>query len=295
MRRLAFAALTFAGLAWGLGFPLGKIALRETDAAHVVLLRFFAAAVAAAPFALRTPAARALFRSPVVLGAGMLYGLGFLVQFEGLARASVTLAALMVGAMPALIALTARALGEKISRTSWIGVAAATLGAALIAGRPGGAATPLGVALSLSGLGVFLLWLQVLRHCPKSPTPLALPAVMVLISAATLLPLSWLLHGPPRLDLSPAAWAGIACQGVVSTFCATAAWQYGAARVSSAASGVFINIEPLMGAAIGVALFGDHLTLALAAGGAMIVAGSFVTVLGERAASDLTVPPPTPA
>jgi len=65
---------------------------------------------------------------------------------------------------------------------------------------------------------------------------------------------------------------------------ATAAWQYGATRVGSATAGVFINIEPLLGASLGVLLFGDHLTLGLAVGGAMILAGSFVVVLGERAA-----------
>ena len=47
----------------------------------------------AAPFALRTREARALFRSPAVLAAGGLYGVAFMVQFEGLAHVSVTVAA----------------------------------------------------------------------------------------------------------------------------------------------------------------------------------------------------------
>jgi drug/metabolite transporter (DMT)-like permease len=65
---------------------------------------------------------------------------------------------------------------------------------------------------------------------------------------------------------------------------ATAAWQYGATRVGSATAGVFINIEPLLGATLGVLVFGDRLTLGLSAGGALILAGSLVVVLGERAA-----------
>ena len=68
MKRVAFLALILAGTLWGLGFPLGKLILRETDAAHMVLLRFVVAAVVAAPFALANREARALFRSP----AGML-------------------------------------------------------------------------------------------------------------------------------------------------------------------------------------------------------------------------------
>lgn len=282
MKRLAFLALAASGVFWGIGFPLGKLALRETDAAHVVLLRFAVAALVAAPFALRGRETRALFRSPVVLLAGALYGVAFLVQFEGLARVSVTLAALLVGVMPALIAISARFLGERVSPASWAGVAAATLGAVLIAGKPGAAGTPLGVALSLAALLIFMAWLFVLRKAPETKAPMAIPAVTVVVAAATILPIALFMHGPPRLDLSVGAWAGIVGQGVFSTLLATAAWQFGSARVGSASAGVFINIEPLMGAAIGVMLFGDHLTLALGAGGLLILIGSLVVVLGEK-------------
>jgi drug/metabolite transporter (DMT)-like permease len=298
MKRFAFLALALAGCFWSLGFPLGKLILRETDAAHMVLLRFTVAALAGLPFALRDPAARALFRSPAALLAGALYGIAFLVQFEALALTSVTLSALLVGAMPALIALSAALLGEQVSRTSWAGVAAATLGAALIAGKPQGAGSALGVALALGSLLIFLAWLHVLRRAPVAPSPMALPAVTVIIAAVTILPIAFALHGAPKLDLSAGAWAGIVAQGVFSTLLATAAWQFGAARVGAASAGVFINIEPLMGAAFGVLLFGDRLTLALGVGGLLIMAGSFVTVLGEKAASprsELGAPPPTPA
>jgi Predicted permease, DMT superfamily len=298
MRNLAFLALAVAGVFWGLGFPLGKLVLQEAEAAHMVLLRFIVAAAVAAPFAFRRPEVRALFRSPSVVAAGVLYGVAFLVQFEGLARVSVTLAALLVGAMPALIAISARLLGEKVSLLSWAGVAAATGGAALIAGKPEGAGSPLGVALSLIALLVFLAWLLVLRRAPKSPTPLGLTAVTVVIAALTVLPIALLMHGAPKLDLSPAAWGGILGLGVFSTLLATAAWQFGSSRVGAASAGVFINIEPLMGAAVGVLLFGDHLSLALGLGGALIIIGSFAVVLGEREAApdDLdATPPPTPA
>ena len=284
MKRTAYLALTFAGLCWGVGFPLGKLVLRETDAAHMVLLRLGVAGLAALPFALKDAASRALFRSPTVIIAGMLFGLAFLVQFEGLARTSVTVAALLVGVMPALIAVGARVFGERVSRASWAGVAASTLGAALIAGRPGSAGTPLGVALSLSSLLIFLAWLLTLRRLRSASNAIALSGVTMIVATATVLPLALILHGAPKLDLSPVAWGGILGQGLFCTFLSTAAWQYGQARVGSANAGVFINLEPLMGAVIGVVLFGDHPTLALAAGGALILVGSFVVVMGERGA-----------
>lgn len=284
MKSIAFVALALAGLFWGMGFPTGKLILAETDAAHMVLLRFAIAAVAAAPFALRKAETRALFRSPIVLLTGALYGVAFLVQFEGLAHVSVTVAALLVGAMPALIAVSARILGEAVTPASWAGVAAATLGAALIAGKPGGGSSALGIALSIGALFIFLAWLLVLRRTPKSADPMAVTAVSIIVAAAAILPIALVMHGPPKLSLSGPVWTAILAQGVLATLLATAAWQYGASRVGAASAGVFINIEPLIGAACGVLLFGDHLTAALLAGGALIVGGSLAVVLGEKAA-----------
>ncbi|GGB15767.1 hypothetical protein GCM10011380_01540 [Sphingomonas metalli] len=283
-RRLAFAALVLAGVFWGLGFPLGKLALREIAPAHMVLWRFAVASLIALPFALSREG-RALFRSPPVLLAGALYGLGFMVQFEGLAGVTVTLAALLVGAMPALVAIGARLTGEPVSRASWLGVAAATAGAALIAGKPGGAGTPLGIALSLASLLIFLGWLLVLRRAPVTQSALAVPAVTLVVATAVVLPVALLLHGLPPVRLSAVAWGGMVGQGVLSTFIATAAWQYGAARVDSASAGVFINIEPLIGASLGIGLFGDPAGLPLLLGGVLIVAGSVVVVRGERSAA----------
>lgn len=280
-KALAFLALLAAGAFWGMGFPLGKMIMAETDAAHVVLLRFVVAGLCALPFAFRNAATRRLFRSPAILGGGVLYGLAFLLQFEALDRTSVTLSALLVGAMPAMIAVSARLLGEPVSRAAWAGVAAATLGAAIIAGKPEGAGSPLGVFLALSALLVFLVWLHIVRRAPPSPAPLAVTAATIIVATVAIAPIAFVMHGPPNLALSPLAWAGVIGQGVLSTLLATAAWQFGAGRLGAATAGIFINIEPLMGAALGVALFGDRLTLALTLGGALIVLGSLIVVLSE--------------
>ena len=59
--------------------------VRWDRAGQLVMLRFLVAALAALPFALATKEARALFRSPALLAGGVLYGLAFQIQFEGLA------------------------------------------------------------------------------------------------------------------------------------------------------------------------------------------------------------------
>jgi drug/metabolite transporter (DMT)-like permease len=186
-------------------------------------------------------------------------------------------------------------MGDKVSRTSWVGVAAATLGAALIAGKPGAAGTPLGVALSMGSLLIFLAWLVVLKRAPRVKSAIAIPAVTVVVAAAVILPIAVGMHGPPKLNLPPVTWLAVAGLGVLATLVATTAWQYGASKVPSASAGVFINIEPLFGAAVGVLAFNDNLTFALALGGAMIVAGSLIVVRGERVTPPGEGAPPTPA
>jgi drug/metabolite transporter (DMT)-like permease len=237
-------------------------------------------------------------RHPAVLLAGVCYGAGFLIEFEGLARSSVAIAALLVGLMPALIAVSAAIGGERTEGASWVGVAGATLGAALIAGKPGAGATALGVSLCLVSLLTFLAWLYAAKRAPRGASPVDVSCAAIVIAAVALAGLVTFLHGPPKLHLSAVAWGGIVGQGLLSTIVATIAWQLGARQVSSAAAGVFINLEPLIGAAIGVALFHDRPTLTAAFGGALILVGSLTTVLGEhrRAPQDLAASDaPTPA
>ncbi len=277
-----YLALFASGLCWGLGLPFGKMALGEIDASHMILLRFVVAGLAAAPLALRTAAGRRLLWRPSVLVSGTCYAMGFLLQFEGLARSDVTVAALLVGVMPALIAVSAAVMGERVGPLAWVGIIAATLGAILIAGKPGGGVTVLGIGLCLASLPVFLVWLHATRIAGVGADPVETAAASIVVAALVLLVLVPLLHGPPRLTLSPSAWTGIVGQGLFSTVAATLCWQLGAPKVSTAAAGVFINVEPVVGSALGVAMFHDRLTALIGLGGVLILAGSLVVVLYER-------------
>ncbi len=293
-----YIALFASGLFWGLGLPFGKLALAGTDAAHMILLRFLVAGLATAPAVLFSPAGRRLLARPAVLLAGGFYALGFLTQFEGLARTNVTVAALLVGVMPALVAVSAAVMGEKVGPTAWAGIVAATLGATLIAGKPGGGVAPMGVALCLLSLPLFLAWLHAARIAGVGTPPVQTACASIVVAAVVLLVLVSLMHGPPKLSLPRSVWFGILGQGLLSTVASTLCWQLGAPKVSTAAAGVFINVEPVVGSVLGVAVFHDRPTWLAVAGGVLILAGSLTVVLyeqrrpeGVRAAEDA----PTPA
>lgn len=116
---------------------------------------------------------------------------------------------------------------------------------------------------------------------PWRVDPIVASCAMVLISTAVDVPVVLVMHGVPTLHLSWAAWTGIAGQGLLSTIVAIVAWQLGASHVSAASSGVFLNLEPLVGAVSGVVLFGDAMTLNLIVGGAAIPSGSVPAALSQ--------------
>lgn len=289
-----YLLLTLAGVSWGLGFPLAELSLVEVKPGPLMLLRFLAASAVCLPVALRSRRSRAAFRDPWTWVSGAVYGPAFILQFEGLAHASVTLAALMVGLLPALVAFVAPLIGERVTRTGWAGVAAATCGAVLIAAKPGAAGTPLGVALLGASMAAYVVWLLVLRRVRPNADLLAAPCAMICVSTLFLAAVVLPLYGPPPIHLSARAWAGVWGMGLLCTAVATVAWQLGAAQVASTTAGVFVNIEPVVGSLLGVFAFGDRATPALVAGGVLIVAGSCVTVLGERRSDPADRSPPSP-
>ena len=283
MRLWPYLLLAIAGIAWGFGFPLGKFALRELSPPHLIELRLGLAGLVALPFALARPDGRRLLRDWRSWRTGAFYGLGFLIQFEGLARTPVSLAALLIGLMPALIAAASVFWGEKVGPRAWAGVACATLGGTLIALKAGtGGGSLLGVGLSVASLLVFLGYLWSLRTLHEVSDLLAGPAVVLVTGGVTVLALALPLYGAPSLSLRGPTWAAVWAGTLVCTVLATACWQIGAVRAPSASAGVFINLEPLVGAGIGVAMFGDRMTPLLIGGGALILMGSIATVLSHR-------------
>lgn len=69
---------------------------------------------------------------------------------------------------------------------------------------------------------------------------------------------------------------------MISTVLALVTWQVGATHVPAATAGVFLNLEPLVGAATGILFFNDALTLSVVVGGAAILLGSTLVALGRQ-------------
>jgi len=278
--KFAILALAVAGSLWGTGFLFGKIALESMGVGHMVLYRFAFAVIALVPIAIKQrlslPRRGDLLR---IAAAGALYvPIQFLVQFEGLARTTVTHASLMVGALPILIAVGAVVFThERLDRAGWLTLAASTVGAALIAsggGSSSGSATTIGDVLVLVSLFAAVGWVLTskgLMGGRGSYTPVE-ASLHVLFAGTILLGIYVLsVDGPPPIHLPPAAWGAVIASGIFTTAATTLLWNGGLSRVPASRAGIYVNLEPVVGAILGVTLLHDRLGPVAIVGGVLVV------------------------
>jgi drug/metabolite transporter (DMT)-like permease len=288
--RRAFAALAAAGTLWGTGFVFGKWALEELSVGHMLLYRFAFAALGLVPVAwnsMRRGPAPVDRRDISTFLIAALFGvpLQFIVQFEGLRRTTVSHASLMVGILPALLGGGAAFLGERVSASRWAALGASVLGACLIAvgatrESSSGGPTVAGDCLVVASLLLAVVWMLLSQRLMNGARryPPVITSAYVLILGALMLAL-WVIarEGLPPTSLRPLTWISVMAQGLLATALTTVLWNYGLARIPASQAGVFVNLEPVVGAVLGLVLFGDRLGI-LAAFGGVLVVGSAVAV-----------------
>jgi drug/metabolite transporter (DMT)-like permease len=274
----AYVALAAAGSLWGTGFLFGKIALAELAVPHMILYRLSLAACGFLPILAVGGSGIRRRDWPTLLAAAALgVPLLFLVQFEGLARTTVSHAALMVGTAPILIGLAAaRFAKERLTRRHWALLVASTLGAMLIVfGTPppagGQRPTVAGDVLVFLSLFAAVGWVLLSKRLMATYTPSQVTATVMV--AGTIILDAWVLatSGAPPLRLSSSVWLALAAQGLLCTTAATLLWNWGVSQVPASRAGLFVNLEPALGALLGVLVLGETLGWSGVAGGAIII------------------------
>jgi O-acetylserine/cysteine efflux transporter len=271
-RRTAVAALAAAGLLWGTTVPVTKLALQGLPPGWLTVARFgLAAAVLLGAVRFRVRAAC----SPAVLAWGAVgYGGSILLQNAGITRTSVSHAALLVGATPVLVAVIAALRHTTVAHPlAWMGFAVSLAGVGLVAAGGGGGATLTGDGLVLASLLFSASFTVAQARLLPGRDPVAVTAVQLLAAALATLPIAAVTEGTPAAAGGAGTLLATAALALLGTLTPFTLFAYGQARVSPEIAGAFLNLEPLVGAAAGAAVFGDPVGMAQAAGGAAILTG----------------------
>ncbi|WP_249010014.1 DMT family transporter [Conexibacter sp. DBS9H8] len=284
-RRSALLALVLAGALWGATVPLSKLALQWLDPAWLTVGRFLIAAVVLGIITRRRLRSAVSWQVAVVGALG--FGASVALQNAGIARTSVSHASVLLGVAPVLVAITSAVAGHgNAHRREWAAYALSLTGIGLIAGGGGGGASVSGDLLVLASV---LFSAGLIASQPRilaGRDPAAVTAVQFAAAAGFALPFA-LGGGPPPSSMpsgaSLAAFLVLSIGGTVLPFWLFA---YGQARVRPQLAGAFINLEPVVGAAIGWVAFSNPVGV-----GPIIGALAVIAAIAVAAAPRTRQPP----
>jgi O-acetylserine/cysteine efflux transporter len=277
-RRTAFVALAAAGVLWGLTVPLSKLSLDWLSGAWLAAGRFGIASPLLAIVARR--GLRRAVSLPIVAWGALGYGLVILLQNAGVARTSVSHGSLIVGAVPALVALLGVSLGRaRVSRRAWTGFGVALAGVGLVAGAGGSGATPAGDALVLLSAILSSAFILAQPRLLAGRDAVAVTAVQMAAGGLAALPLALASGHAPALPATPAPAVAAVGLTLAGTLLPMALFAHGQSRVAPELAGAFVNLEPLVGAGIGALAFHDAFGSTQLAGGLAVLLGIALSAL----------------
>ena len=282
MRRDALAAGLTSVVLWGLAPVATRAVVGHLSPLPLLLIRMVMASLLLLPWAL--PAFGRLRHQPRLAGrlvaAGLLGLVGYnLLVTVGLRLLPASTVGLLLATEPVWVLMIGRLFfGERGGVRPWLGSAAALAGVAVLAGP--GAVTGASGYRALAGIGLvlastlsFAAYTIVLR--PLSAELGAVPATAASTVVGTLpyLAFAWMLPGAGLPHLGPVVWADLVFLGVGSTAAGMLLWNWailtdGASRVS-----MLLYLEPAVSVVAASFFLGEHITLALAGGGLLILAG----------------------
>ena len=284
--RTAILALTLAGALWGLTVPLSKLSLEWLGGGWLTVARFLLAApllVYVGRRGLRDAV------TPGVAGAGAIgFGIVILLQNAGIERTSVSHAALLVGAVPVMVALLAAGLGRGAGRPlAWAGYAVALGGLAMVASGGGSGAMLSGDLLVLGSVALSATFIVVQPRLLAGRDPAAVTAVQFAAGALVALPHAVVFEGLPPAPVSALPVVALVALAFAGTLLPFWLFAYGQSHVTPELAGAFLNLEPLVGAAVGWVGFGETADVRPARRGGRRAGG-------HRAEHDATIRPMLP-
>jgi len=289
--RLATLLLLGLTAAWGSTFFLIRNLVTHVPPADFLAVRFaVAGAVMAVLFRRQT---LTLTSRDVRIGLvlGTLYGLAQVLQTTGLLHTDASVSGFITGTYVVLTPVFgAVLLRDRLTLTTWVAVAMATAGLAVLSLR--GVSIGLGEALTLASAALYALHILALGRWSTPAKAVGLSTVQAWTIAA--IALVWALPGGITLPASGGQWASVLYMALVAGALALWAQTWAQAHLTPTRAAIVMAMEPVFAAFFAVWLGGESLTARMLFGGSLVLAAMYVVELrgGRRkGASALTEPP----
>ena len=290
--RTACLVLLGANLVYSTSYVATRLVLDDVPPSLLALVRCVVGGAVLIPAARvlepASPPARGDARRIVWMGV-FGFAAAFALGSWGIARSTATNAALLIIVEPVSIMLLGPAvLGERLTRREKTGAALALAGTVIVVvnGIPG-----VTYALAPHWRGDLLLVLSGLAYGSYSLIgrdvllrrgPLDVTARSIAWGAVALAPLAvaeWWAGSRPALTAG--GIAGTLYLGVIITAGGYLSWNWALGRVEASRAAVFITVQPIAGALLGVLFLHESLTIFTVVGGGLVVAGLWLTATGQ--------------
>jgi drug/metabolite transporter (DMT)-like permease len=212
--------------------------------------------------------------------------------FAALDRIDASLLSLLLYTFPAMVAVTAIALGRERAdarRLGALGLASAGLVLVLASAKPG-ALDAVGAALALSAALVYTTYILVSQGVAGRISPTLLSALVCSGAAVTLTVGSALLGDLRPGEVTPVGWGWLAGIAVVSTVAAVSLFFAGLKRVGPTTASILSTVEPVVTVALAFLVFGELLGALQLVGGVLVI-GAVLVLASQRPREPIAATP----
>jgi drug/metabolite transporter (DMT)-like permease len=280
---IASLALVGVTAVWGYTFLAVQDAVARMPVMDFLAWRFLVASVvmiALRPTCLRNVTRLELLRG---LGLGTILGLGYIAQTYGLRYTSAAISGFITGMFVVLTPVMSWILlRRKTDRNTWMVVALATVGLALLSLN--GWSVGLGELLTLGCAIFFAIHIVLLGEWSSQYHPYAFSLLQIGAVAV----ISLIAAAPGGITVPPDAgvWEVVGITGVLATAVAFFVQTWAQSLVSATRAAVVMTMEPVFAGLFAVLIGGNRLTLRTLGGAACILAAMLIINLrsGRRAA-----------
>jgi drug/metabolite transporter (DMT)-like permease len=287
---VAALSLVMVTAVWGSTFVLIKDLVVTLPVTDFLAVRFVIAAAVLLVVCWRQ--VRGLSREQVRRGCalGVVYGVAQILQTAGLDRSSAAVSGFVTGMYVVLTPILAAVLlRQRTPPSVWLAVVLSTAGLALLALR--GLSIGSGEVLVLGSAALYAVHIVGLGRWSVPADALGLSAVQMgtiaLVCSVGALP------GGVAMPHGVGQWSGVLYTALAAGALALVLQTWAQSHLSATRAAVIMTMEPVFAAAFAVALGGEHLTLRMLAGGALVLVAMYVVELSpgrEPLAEPLPVP-----
>ena len=275
-----FAAVS---VVWGVPYLFIKLAVEDLSPGFVAWSRVALGALVLLPIAWRTGALRGLPLRWLTAFALFEITIPFPLIAFGEQRVSSSLAAILIAAVPLVVAFLALRFdrAEQPTRTRFIGMLIGLGGVAALVGIDiGGRGSELiGAAAVLAATFGYACGPLIVKRHLSDADPLGPVAGALGIASIMLLPLA--LGGLPTETPSDEAIASVAVLGLICTALAFLIFFRLMAEIGPSRATIITYVNPVVALALGVAILDEHVTTGTVAGLLLILAGSWLSTDGR--------------